>query len=77
VQDNERGLWLAMQRLGRQIIGEIIENDTLAHVMYRVQVESIYLAGKLDVMSLKKVDGRWLILLNDDVVWNFPLVGPK
>jgi len=77
VQDNERGPWLAMQRVGRQIIGEIIENDTLAHVMYRVLVESIYLAGKLEVMSLKKVDGRWLILLNDDVVWNFPLVGPE
>jgi len=77
VQDNERGPWLAMQRVGRQIIGEIVENDTLAHVMYRVQIESIYLAGKLEIMSLKKADGHWLILLNDDVVWNFPLVGPE
>ena len=77
VQDNERGPWLATQRVGRQIIGELIENDTLAHVMYRIQVESIRLAGKVEVMSLKKADGRWLILLNDDVVWNFPLVGPR
>ena len=76
VQDNKRGPWLASQRVGRQIIGEILENDTLAHVMYRIQVESIRLAGKVEVMSLKKADGRWLILLNDDVVWNFPLVGP-
>jgi len=45
--------------------------------MYRVQIESIYLAGKLEVMSLKKADGRWLMLLNDDVVWNFPLVGAE
>ncbi len=75
VQDNERGPWLAMQRVGRQIIGEIIENDTLAHVMYRVQIESIYLAGKLEVMSLKKADGRWLMLLNDDVVGISPSSG--
>lgn len=71
--DNDRGPWRAIQGVGRQIIGEIVENDTLAHVMYRLQVESVRLGGKVVVMSLKKADGQWLILLNDDVVWNFPL----
>ena len=69
--------WPATQGVGRQIIGELIEGDTLAHVLYRQQVESIWLAGKLDVMSLKQVGGHWLILLNDDVIWRFPLVGPQ
>ena len=55
----------------------IMEGDTLAHVLYREQVESNRLAGKLDVMSLRLVAGHWLILLNDDVIWRFPLVGPK
>ena len=76
-QENERGPWMATQRVERQIIGELAEGDTMAHVTYRVQVQSIHLAGKLEIMSLKKVNGRWLILLNDDVIWNFPLIGPE
>ncbi len=69
--------WPAIQQVGRDIIGEIIEGDTLAHVLYREQVESIWIAGKLDVMSLKRVQSHWLMLLNDDVIWRFPLVGPR
>jgi hypothetical protein len=64
----------AMQLASRDIIGEIIEGDTLAHVLYREQVESIYLAGSLHIMSLKRANDRWLLLLNDDVVWRFPIM---
>ena len=75
--NGQRRPWQAMQRVGRQTIGEVLEGDTLAHVLYRVQVESIYLAGKLEVMSLKRDGGQWRLLLNDDVIWRFPLVGPE
>jgi len=74
---NRERPWPAIQQVGRQIIGELMEGDTLAHVLYRQQVESIWIAGKLDVMSLKRVQGHWLMLLNDDVIWRFPLVGPR
>jgi hypothetical protein len=66
-----------MQHTGRQIIGEIMEGDTRAHVLYRVKGESIWLAGRLEVMPLKQLNDRWLMLLNDDVIWRFPLVGPR
>src|SRR5205809_681 len=68
--------WSTMQHMGRQIIGTVSEGDTLAHVVYRVRGESIWLAGRLEVMPLKSVQGRWLMLMNDDVIWRFPLVGP-
>ena len=75
-RNREHNPWPAMQSLKREVVGEIMEGDTLAHVLYRQQVKSVWLAGSLKVMSLKQVAGHWLILLNDDVIWNFPLVGP-
>jgi hypothetical protein len=76
-RNREHNPWPPMQGLGREVIGEIMEGDTLAHVLYRQQMKSVGLAGSLKVMSLKQVAGHWLILLNDDVIWNFPLVGPE
>jgi hypothetical protein len=68
--------WLSIQATKRAVIGEVMEGDTLGHVLYRQEGESVWLAGSLKVMSLKQVAGQWLILLNDDVIWTFPLVGP-
>lgn len=66
--------WRAFQHVRRHILGEILEGDTLAHVLYRQEVKSVWLAGALYVMPLKLFEGQWLLLLNDDVIWDFPLV---
>ena len=51
-------------QLHRRVIGQVIEDDTLAHVVYRS--ESRY---AVETMSLKWSRRGWLLLLNDDIGW--------
>ncbi|HEV8265599.1 MAG TPA: hypothetical protein VGQ06_11680 [Gemmatimonadales bacterium] len=63
--------------LQRQLIGQVLEGDTLAHVVYRretryVENEVLYsgLPGQPMVMSLRRPGQRWRLLLNDDIGWS-------
>ena len=58
----------------RELVGELRMGDTLAYVIYRHEVRSVTdsvlcidLPGQPMVMPIKKVSGRWRLLLNDDV----------
>ncbi len=58
----------------RELVGELRMGDTLAYVIYRHDIRSVTdsvlcidLPGQPMVMPLKKVSGRWRLLLNDDV----------
>ncbi len=60
----------------RHIFGEVTEGDSLAHVLYRresrhVEMGELFvdLPGQVMIMPLKKVAGRWKLLLNDDIGW--------
>lgn len=64
----------SIQKIKRSLIGQVIEGENLAHVLYRLEVKSNELAGALRIMSLKRDDERWLLLLNDDIIWPFSVV---
>src|SRR3989475_7633459 len=68
--------------LERRMIGEVTEGDTLAHVLYRRESRhvdmgelKIDLPGRVMVMPLKRVGGRWLLLFNDDLGWPVDFMG--
>lgn len=48
----------------RDVLGQVIESDTVAHALYRA--ERWY---AVQVMSLKWSHGGWKILFNDDIGW--------
>lgn len=55
----------------RTVVGTIAETDSMAHVVYRVQVE---LGGRLapaemEVVTLRHIAGAWRIVLNDDLAF--------
>ena len=63
--------------LQRRMIGEILESDSLAHVLYRresrhVEMNELFidLPGRVMVMPLRKEHERWRLLLNDDLGWS-------
>lgn len=57
----DRGLKRNVQR---DVLGQVFESDTMAHVLYRADW---WYAPR--VMSLKWSHGSWKILLNDDIGW--------
>src|SRR6266567_3875588 len=68
--------------LERRMIGEVTEGDTLAHVLYRRESRHVDMSelkidvpGRVMMMPLKRVDGRWLQLLNDDLGWAVDFMG--
>ena len=68
--------------LERRMIGEVTEADSLAHVLYRRESRhvdmgelKIDLPGRVMVMPLKRVGGRWLLLFNDDLGWPVDFMG--
>jgi hypothetical protein len=58
-----RGLGGVKSGLQRRVLGEVFEDDSLAHVVYRS--EALY---AVETMPLKW-SGRWLLMLNDDIGW--------
>ncbi len=72
----EKELTQDIAGLERQLIGEIIESDTLVHVVYRreyrhVEGDTLWseLPGSLKIASLTRVRSRWLLKLGDDIGW--------
>jgi hypothetical protein len=55
----------------RTVVGTVAETDSMAHVVYRVQVD---LGGRLapsemEVVTVRRVSGTWRILLNEDLAF--------
>ena len=50
----------------RHIIGEVMEGDTLAHVVYRREGRWM-IPWHVDIMPLRRLGDRWSLLLNDDI----------
>lgn len=51
---------------GRKVMGQVVENDSVAHVLYRVDLGA-YPDGfpsEVRVVCLDRVDGRWLARVN-------------
>jgi hypothetical protein len=63
--------------LYRRIIGEVNEKNGVAHVLYRRESRHIEadelkidLPGRVLIMPMRNVAGRWLMTLNDDLGWS-------
>ena len=52
--------------LRRQIVGEVLEGDNLAHVLYHLDFEAPE-PWTIRVMPLKREGDRWFLLLNEDL----------
>ncbi len=75
--DSDGDLVSEVLGLQRRMIGEVREEDTLAHVLYRresrhVEMGQLFidLPGRVMVMPLKRVQDGWKLLLNDDLGWS-------
>jgi len=80
--DAERDPVQEVVGLERRTIGQVLEGDTMAHVLYRRESRhvdmdelKIDLPGRVMEMPLKRSGRRWLLLLNDDLGRAWDLLG--
>jgi hypothetical protein len=57
---------------GRHVVGEVLEGETLAHVLYRSDLKSRQ-PWSVERMPLKQSASGWRLLLNDDIGWTIDL----
>ncbi|HEY0022280.1 MAG TPA: hypothetical protein VGB24_05200 [Longimicrobium sp.] len=60
----------------RTVIGQVVENDSVAHVLYRVSPEAYMdgLPSAVRVVRLDGVDGRWLVRINRALFRSFGMM---
>jgi hypothetical protein len=63
--------------LQRQIVGEVLDGDSLAYVLYRREArwiqddtQFIGLPGRLMIATMRRHDGAWRMVLDDDIGWS-------
>jgi hypothetical protein len=59
-----RGVGSVKAGLQRRVLGQVFEDDSLAHVVYRTEWKYA-----VETMPLKWSEQRWQLLLNDDIGW--------
>lgn len=66
--DYARGLMESQVTTDVEILGSVVEGDSLAHVVYRERTDHMgTLVEDVEVTTLVRQDDRWLVLRNDEL----------